>query len=396
MSPRDDLRAVDGLERVVEDWMVAEDVAGAPDRLYEAVFARTSRIGQARRRPWPALGRSAWAVAAVVVAGTVAIVALLLATGVPRPPAVAGPGPAATATPAATVLPGGIPPSATPAVELVREPVCAEPSALVAAGVDAPGGLWLTCTDGARWVTLPDATAVSPAIGGVGLVASDGADTWAMTADGIVRLGPPGVRIGATVPVPGATALAVGSGAVWVATRDGTLVRVDPSTGRTTARVAVGSRPVAVLAAAGSVWVAARGDGMVVRVDPRTAAVIERIPAGVGPSALAAGAGAVWAASPTDGVVTRIDTGTAAIRRVSAPLPDDKGGISGLAASQEAVYIAVRETLFRLDPATGLAIASVRLSGYPAAMAVDGRDPWIAFERDLRTSVGALVRLRVP
>jgi hypothetical protein len=29
-------------------------------------------------------------------------------------------------------------------------------------------------------------------------------------------------------------------------------------------------------------------------------------------------------------------------------------------------------------------------------MAVDGRDPWIAFERDLRTSVGALVRLRVP
>ena len=104
--------------------------------------------------------------------------------------------------------------------------------------------------------------------------------------------------------------LAFGAGAVWAASaEDGSLVRVDPETGRVD-EVKVGDFPVGVAVANGYVWVTNRGGGSVSRVDPQTMEVVDTIDAGTYPTWLAAAEGSVWVANQDDGTVTRIDAAT--------------------------------------------------------------------------------------
>ena len=71
--------------------------------------------------------------------------------------------------------------------------------------------------------------------------------------------------------------------------------------------VHVGTGPVALAAAAGSLWVANSLDATVSRVDLGTLAVRATIPVGSGPTALAVDAGSVWVANQYSGTVSRID-----------------------------------------------------------------------------------------
>ena len=55
--------------------------------------------------------------------------------------------------------------------------------------------------------------------------------------------------------------------ALWVtAALDGTLERIDPGSGRVTARVPVGGFPIDVAAAAGDLWVIDGASGRTIRV----------------------------------------------------------------------------------------------------------------------------------
>ena len=87
---------------------------------------------------------------------------------------------------------------------------------------------------------------------------------------------PPGV-VAATIPVRhGASAVAVGEGAVWVASASTTSSSV--STRRRTRsrrRSTSAAIPVGVAVGAGAVWVANRDDGTVSRIDPETNEVVE-------------------------------------------------------------------------------------------------------------------------
>jgi YVTN family beta-propeller protein len=76
--------------------------------------------------------------------------------------------------------------------------------------------------------------------------------------------------------------------------------------GSVTTTLPVGTRPVAAVAAAGSLWVANLEDRTVTRIDLSSRRILQSIPIGGTPTALAATPGAVWV-SDTTGQISRID-----------------------------------------------------------------------------------------
>jgi hypothetical protein len=69
-----------------------------------------------------------------------------------------------------------------------------------------------------------------------------------------------GGRVTASVQAPGRPVdLALGEGALWLLTDDGTLHRLDPLSGNREDTEDVGANPVALAVGRGAVWVAARG-----------------------------------------------------------------------------------------------------------------------------------------
>jgi virginiamycin B lyase len=68
---------------------------------------------------------------------------------------------------------------------------------------------------------------------------------------------------------------------IWVVNQiDGTVTRLEPSTGRVEATIEVGEGPSALAAAAGSLWAANEFDGSVRAIDPATNTVGPPVPVG--------------------------------------------------------------------------------------------------------------------
>ena len=91
---------------------------------------------------------------------------------------------------------------------------------------------------------------------------------------------------------PNPTDVALGGGALWISTTDGTLIRVDPKLRGIVAHIPVCHNALGVAYGLGAVWVAC--SDAVVRVDPETDEPAERIEVEGLPRAVAAGEGAVW------------------------------------------------------------------------------------------------------
>jgi hypothetical protein len=121
----------------------------------------------------------------------------------------------------------------------------------------------------------------------------------------VLRVARAGGTVQARVAVTGQPMnLVAASDAVWVASCNGVVHRIDPHANTVVASIATG-RPACSIAAGGdAIWVGVeRG---VSRIDPRTNAVVAVVPAGYAPN-VTFGDGAVWAASPTTRSLTRID-----------------------------------------------------------------------------------------
>jgi DNA-binding SARP family transcriptional activator/DNA-binding beta-propeller fold protein YncE len=123
-----------------------------------------------------------------------------------------------------------------------------------------------------------------------------------------------------SIPLPldtgdAALGVAVGAGAVWVVSRDGDVVRVDPDSRRVVARIPARDHSEELLdVSAGShfVWVTNRAGSSVWKIDPRTNRVVRTIAlgrVGVVPCGIAAGPMAVWVTMGSD-----TDCGSAATR----------------------------------------------------------------------------------
>ena len=185
--------------------------------------------------------------------------------------------------------------------------------------------------DGQVWVANQlDGTVseVNPAAGvrvatiGVGngpvAVASGYGSVWVanVTDSTLSRIDPGSGRVAATIPLGSTpTGVAVGGGGVWVAGADtGRLMLVDPGTNRVSRAIPVGSSQAGVAVGAGSVWVA-DASGTVVRIDPRTGK-IRTIRLGGQPAGIAYAGGAVWVANSLGGSVVRIDPRTNSVRSI--------------------------------------------------------------------------------
>ncbi len=127
-----------------------------------------------------------------------------------------------------------------------------------------------------------------------------------------------GFNSGTVGGAPGASGIAVGSGALWIGT-DAGVIRVNPQSRAVSKTIGLGVLvPTALAVGEDAVWVVARpgfrccpaetvGTGTLTRIDPTTNSVKETLPIGGYPSAIAVGEGSVWIADPSTRSVVRVD-----------------------------------------------------------------------------------------
>ncbi len=138
-------------------------------------------------------------------------------------------------------------------------------------------------------------------------------DPTTMRATGHVEFGKYDIRI------------AGGLGSIWVSeaptTGPGTLLRLDPDTLTTSARVSVGRDPsMAVFGE--SVWVPNLQDGTVSRIDPATNLVMDTIVVPDGVSNAVVAPDGIWTVGIERGVLSRIDPTTGSVTaRIEIPVP---------------------------------------------------------------------------
>jgi YVTN family beta-propeller protein len=162
--------------------------------------------------------------------------------------------------------------------------------------------------------------------------------------------------------------------------RPNSVAVVDPHTGRLVADVQVGSRPVAVAAGAGGVWVANADDGTVSRIDPKTHRVTATIGIGTDVSDIAVGFGSVWVAGGNDSTLTQIDPtlnppGIEATRhfgsKTLAPQP-----IFSVTSGSSGVWLTRGSSLVLVDPRSGRAVHSYPIPS-PVGLAAGGGSIWV-------------------
>ena len=128
---------------------------------------------------------------------------------------------------------------------------------------------------------------------GVWVSAADGATGGALT-----RIDPRTNKPVATVAVPAAGAVVAGLGGVWVADQwydTESVWKIDDGSNRVVGSIRVGPLPFGIALGAGAVW-ATSTDGTVSRIDPASRSVIRKIRVGGTPLGIAVGAGLVWVA----------------------------------------------------------------------------------------------------
>jgi streptogramin lyase len=176
----------------------------------------------------------------------------------------------------------------------------------------------ITAGGGSLWISAPGTTVIRvdaaktrirkpivPDDGVTGAIVFREGNAWVAGGD---RVFP--IAAATEVPGPGGRVglvqdLAFGAGSLWVVSgwpgHVGGIVqalrRVDPYTGLVQETIGVGSDPVSVAVAAGSVWVADRSDGIIERVDPARNRVVDTIAVGAKPTALAPDEDGVWVAA---------------------------------------------------------------------------------------------------
>jgi DNA-binding beta-propeller fold protein YncE len=215
---------------------------------------------------------------------------------------------------------------------------------------------------------------------------------WVTSANGTVsRIDPGSNRVTATIrmPRPGhhPEAIAAGAGMVWVAASAGSVWRIDPARNRVVGKVDTGRllyRPIGLAAEDHAVWVvccanAAPGrhrDGKLIRIDPSTNRVTARIAVRGDPFAVATDPRAVWVAT-AQGPAVRVDRAT---NRVAAVIPagGPLGGTQAVAVGQGGIWLTDPgdSVVLRIDPATNRTVARIPVAG-AHHLAVDQTGVWV-------------------
>jgi hypothetical protein len=224
----------------------------------------------------------------------------------------------------------------------------------------------------------------------LGAVTATGSTVWAAAGEHAIRVDiahPGRVR---RAELPGeASAITTGFGSVWIATigvRSDLLVRLAAPTLASQTAIPV-DQPVAILAAAGSVWIA--GATSLDRVQPRTGrAIATRVPVGR-PVALAAAGQSIVVVDAAS--VTTVDRSGRSERRLPLPFSASAVALDGprLWVTSNCGCPDGRTAL--LAAGTGRVAGTWRTGETPVAIAADGGVAWIASFGD-----GSLWRIVAP
>jgi len=186
-----------------------------------------------------------------------------------------------------------------------------------------------------------------------------------------------GVLVGVAATSGGQTQVAVPANSVAALDPDGSVTTILP----------VGERPVAAVAAAGSLWVANLDDHTVTRVDLSSRRILQSIPLGGAPTALSATPGAVWV-TDTTGEISRIDP------EYNRPIPTGQQLAAGsllphgtawpMQAASGSIWIVDPDGyVAQFDPGAGRPTgAEVDVGNEPSAVAAGAGSLWVANSAD--------------
>jgi YVTN family beta-propeller protein len=161
---------------------------------------------------------------------------------------------------------------------------------------------------------------------------------------------------------------------------------VDPSSGELTDTIAMPSRPGAITAGNGSLWVTNPDAETVTRIDGGSQTVVDTIPVGGAPAGIAAGEGAIWVVQSGGPSVSRISPET---NTVVATIPVGNGP-ADIAVGEGGVWVTNRfdRTVSRIDPVGGVVVATIPVDQEPSGIAVGFGSVWVAIE-----AANAVVRI---
>ncbi len=195
----------------------------------------------------------------------------------------------------------------------------------------------------------------------------------------LFRLEPRTGRVVARIPLANPESVATGAGAVWVATPEGRVDRIDPRRNRVAAEIRVRGRgPSKIAFGFGTVWVLTplvrpgRPSGTLLsRINPRSNRVVGATSLAGPAGEVAAGEGAIWVSA--NGVVA-LDPRSG--RPLGKPIPVVAGN---LAAGAGAVWAAgANGRLLRIDPTTrAVSGKPIRVGASADRVAVAGGFVWV-------------------
>jgi YVTN family beta-propeller protein len=176
-------------------------------------------------------------------------------------------------------------------------------------------------------------------------------------------------------------ATTVASGSLWVANYNDTLARISTGgTGSASPTVSVfhaESGPKRITELGNTLFVANESEGTVTKIDASTGRLLGTIHVGFHPSSISAISGSLWLADRGQGTVTRVDIGSgkangSPIHVGSAP--------RRMTVSNNTLWISNGGdgTVARIDLSTGHVLAPIKVGGYPDAITAQNGIVWVA------------------
>lgn len=236
----------------------------------------------------------------------------------------------------------------------------------------------------ARWAVLALGAGAAVAVFALAPLGSHAKSHVALNGNLLALISPSGTVQASVRLRASATAMAAGSGSMWVAEpAAGLVARIDPKQRAVAATIPAGTHPSRITVLGGQVWVLDPADRTLSRIDPQTNTVAQTIALGGQPSDVLASTGSLWVAN-RDGTVHRIDPGTGRTQGVTRT----GGDPSGLAAADGALWVATSGagTIARIDARTGAVTGTIRVGDAPAAIAAGAGGLWVLDPLDATVS----------
>jgi YVTN family beta-propeller protein len=235
-----------------------------------------------------------------------------------------------------------------------------------------------------------DAEAIAVGQGALWVASVAPGDLATAGKDQVTRIDLASGRRVATVTVGRAPLdLAVTPGAVWAPNAGGggdSVARIDPETNRLAGRpVRTGASPQSLAVGGGSLWVANHDAQTVTRIDLASGKVVADIPVPSEPHRVAYGAGAAWVGNWHDNSVSRIDPETN--RVVGSPIPIGLHHAGNLVVGAGSVWVtsdyrvdaaAEDVVVVRIDPQTNRAVDTIAVGGHPIDVAATEGAVWVS------------------